>query len=246
MIRMRNINLALLRSLTTVVDSGGFTSAEKKIHRTQSNISEQIKRLESQLGARLLLRSKNGVKPTEEGERVLGYARRLLALEAEMAGQLGAARQTKILRIGFTDDFAQLYLARLLTRTRKALPEVQLRVTCDLSVHLKKGLAKGDFDLVLYKRTSASGPGKRIDREPIQWVAARNYKRDPDHPLPLLLFPKGCVYRQRAIALLEVHDQPWSLAFESPSTVSVQAAVQAGLGATVLTPRSTPKRCAAS
>lgn len=243
---MRSIDLALLRSLSTVAETGGFTSAEGRLHRTQSTISQQVKRLESHLGARLLLRSKNGVVPTEAGERVLGYARRLLALEAEMAGQFGAARYRKPLRIGFTDDFAQRHLPRLLKNVRTALPDIELRVTCDLSVHLRKGLTRGDFDLVFYKRTTSQGTGKVIEREPIRWIVSRGYRADPARPHPLVLFPKGCVYRQRALAVLETLDRPWTIVFESPSTASVQAAAQAGLGIALLTPSSTPRGCVAA
>lgn len=240
---MRHVDLSLLRSFLTVVDAGGFTAAEKRIHRTQSTISQHVMRLESQLGATLLLRSRDGVVPTDEGERVLAYARRLLSLESEMTTGVTARRKSAVVRLGITDDFAQLHLAGLLQRVRSSLPHVQLRVSCDLSIALRNGLAQGAFDLALYKRTRREGAGVRVLDEPIHWVAARGYAMDRRLPLPLVLFPRGCVYRQRALACLDAIDQPWTLAFESPSTVSVQAAVQSGLGIATLTPSATPSGC---
>jgi len=240
---MASLDLSLLRSFVTVVEAGGFTAAEKRVHRTQSTISQQVRRLEEQLGAVLLLRGKAGVSPTAEGERVLAYARRMLALESEMGSVLAAGGRAVTLRLGMTDDFAQQYLPALLQRARSALPQVQLRVTCDLSVALRQGLAQGDFDLAVYKRTSREGAGTRILSEPMEWMAARGFQLAPAAPLPLLLFPRGCVYRQRALARLDTVQQAWNLVFESPSTVSVQAAVAAGLGIAILTPASTPRGC---
>jgi DNA-binding transcriptional LysR family regulator len=242
---MRTVDLELLRSLVLVVECGGFSSAQKRVHLTQSTISQQIKRLESHLGAPLLLRSKSGVTPTEAGERVLSYARRMLALEAEMNAVVSQQRSVVTLRVGFTDDFAQLHLHELLNRVRALLPQVALRVTCDLSAHLRKGLAGGELDVVFYKRMGGTGPGARIAREPVEWVAARGYTRNASEPLPLLLFPSGCVYRQRALARLEASALAYTVVFESPSTLSVQAAVRAGLGIALLTPGSTPEGCCA-
>ena len=74
------IDLVLLRSFVTVVDTGNFTRAAEHLHLTQSTVSQQILRLEQQLDCRLLDRSQRQVLPTEEGDRLLGYARRLLRL----------------------------------------------------------------------------------------------------------------------------------------------------------------------
>src|SRR5258707_14927795 len=77
------LDLELLRSFVSVVDSGGFTRAGERVHRTQSTVSQQIKRLEDDLGQPLLNRTAKDVTPTEAGERLLSYARRLLSLAEE-------------------------------------------------------------------------------------------------------------------------------------------------------------------
>jgi DNA-binding transcriptional LysR family regulator len=77
------LDLELLRSFVSVVDAGGFTRAGERVHRTQSTVSQQIKRLEDDVGQPLLNRSGKDVTPTEAGERLLSYARRLLALAEE-------------------------------------------------------------------------------------------------------------------------------------------------------------------
>ena len=72
------LDLDLLRSFVSVVDAGGFTRAGERVHRTQSTVSQQIRRLEEALGCPLLHRNGKSVAPTEEGERLLSYARRIL------------------------------------------------------------------------------------------------------------------------------------------------------------------------
>jgi DNA-binding beta-propeller fold protein YncE len=65
------LDLELLRSFVSVVDAGGFTRAGERVHRTQSTVSQQIKRLEENVGRPLLDRNGKGAIPTEEGERLL-------------------------------------------------------------------------------------------------------------------------------------------------------------------------------
>lgn len=85
------LDLELLRSFVSVVEAGGFTRAGQRVHRTQSTVSQQIKRLEDDLGQQLLDRSGKDVLPTEAGERLLSYARRLLALAEEARDEIGRA-----------------------------------------------------------------------------------------------------------------------------------------------------------
>ena len=78
------LDLDLLRSFVSVVDAGGFTRAGERVHRTQSTVSQQIRRLEDSLGRELLHRNGKQATPTEEGERLLSYARRILAHASEL------------------------------------------------------------------------------------------------------------------------------------------------------------------
>lgn len=237
-------DLGLLKSFLAVVECGGFTAAAARVHRTQSTISQQVRKLEDELGLALLERTSSGVSPTNAGEQVLAYARRMLALGNELGDVIAGNRRSVNLRLGITDDYAQLHLSGLLDRLTRAYPQVKPVVTCALSNQLREGLGRGEYDLIIYKRTTAQGEGTRILREPMQWVASKRYRASADDPLALILFPEGCVYRQRAIARLNAANLRWRVVFESPSSVSVQAAVRAGLGIAILTPSSLPAGCA--
>ncbi len=78
------LDLDLLHSFVSVVDAGGFTRAGERVHRSQSTVSQQIRKLEETLECALFVRDGRQVHLTEDGERLLGYARRMLALSTEV------------------------------------------------------------------------------------------------------------------------------------------------------------------
>src|ERR1700687_1593433 len=98
-------DLELLRSFVSVVDSGGFTRAGERVHRTQSPVSQQIKRLEDDVGQPLLNRTGKDVTPTEAGERLLSYARRLLSLAEEARDVLARPGNEGAVRLGGPGGF---------------------------------------------------------------------------------------------------------------------------------------------
>src|SRR6202048_287793 len=107
-------DLELLRSFVSVVDSGGFTRAGERVHRTQSTVSQQIKRLEDDVGQPLLNRNGKDVTPTEAGERLLSYARRLLSLAEEARDVVARPSNEGAVRLGIPEDFAAYRLAEIL------------------------------------------------------------------------------------------------------------------------------------
>src|SRR5258708_5097468 len=115
-------DLELLRSFVSVVDAGGFTRAGERVHRTQSTVSQQIKRLEEDVGQPLLIRSGKDVTPTEAGERLLSYARRLLALAEEARDVVSRPGNEGAIRLGVPEDFAAYRLAKLLAAFFRAPP----------------------------------------------------------------------------------------------------------------------------
>src|ERR1700739_1612163 len=108
------LDLELLRRFVSVVDSGGFTRAGARVDRTQPTVSKQIKRLEDDVGQPLLNRTGKDVTPTEAGERLLSYARRLLSLAEEARDVLARPGNEGAVRLGIPEDFAAYRLAKLL------------------------------------------------------------------------------------------------------------------------------------
>ena len=229
------LDLDLLRSFVSVVDAGGFTRAGERVHRTQSTVSQQIKRLEADIGQPLLIRSGKDVTPTEAGERLLSYARRLLSLAEEARDVVARPGNEGAVRLGIPEDFAAYRLAKLLASFSRSHPAMRLDVRADQSIYLKRDLERGDLDLALLKRDAGDQGGIASWPERVHWVTSKNHPRDvATGSVPLIGFPAGCLYRSRAIHALESAGRSWHMAYTSSSLAGIQAAVAAGMGLSIL------------
>ncbi|MDB6050936.1 MAG: LysR family transcriptional regulator [Pseudomonas sp.] len=230
-------DLELLRTFVSVVDAGGFTKAGERVNRTQSTVSQQIRKLEEQLGRPLLLRQRAGktVQLTEDGEKLLGYARRLVALSFEAHSVLSSPEQSQVVKLGVPEDFDVQRLMVLLSGFSHQHPLVRLDTLSGLSVDLHAKLETKEIDLALVKRDckQSSAPALCQWPEHLTWVAGLSMQTLAD-PLPLAVFPQGCIYRERIIHALESAGRRWRVAFASQSLVGIQAAVSAGLGISLL------------
>jgi DNA-binding transcriptional LysR family regulator len=229
------LDLELLRSFVSVVDAGGFTRAGERVHRTQSTVSQQIKRLEEDIGRPLLNRSGRDVTPTEAGERLLSYARRLLALAEEARDVLTKPGHQGAVRLGVPEDFAAHRLAKLLAAFSRSHPGLRLDVRADQSTYLKRDLERGDLDLALFKRAVGEKGGIAVWPERVHWVTSKSHPVDSTNDsVPLIGFPTGCLYRSRAIHALESAGRAWHMAYTSSNLAGIQAAVAAGMGLSIL------------
>jgi DNA-binding transcriptional LysR family regulator len=229
------LDLELLRSFVSVVDSGGFTRAGERVHRTQSTVSQQIKRLEDDLGQPLLNRTGKDVTPTEAGERLLSYARRLLSLAEEARDVLAGPSKEGAVRLGIPEDFAAYRLTKLLASFSRSRPGLRLDVRVDQSTYLRRDLERGELDLALFKRGAGEKGGIAVWPERVHWVTSKTHPIDAEiRSVPLIGFPTGCLYRSRAIHAIESAGRAWHMAYTSSSLTGIQAAVAAGLGLSIL------------
>jgi DNA-binding transcriptional LysR family regulator len=210
------LDLELLRSFVSVVDAGGFTRAGERVHRTQSTVSQQIKRLEDDIGQPLLNRAGKDVTPTEAGEQLLSYARRLLSLAEEARDVLARPGNEGAVRLGIPEDFAAYRLAELLATFSRSHPGVRLDVRADQSAMLRRDLDRGELDLALLKRPAGEKGGIAVWPEKIHWVTSRSHPIDTAaHSIPLIGFPPGCLYRAGAIHAIESAGRAWHMTYTS-------------------------------
>lgn len=234
-------DLDVLRTFVAIVDNGSFTRAAERISRAQPTVSLQIKRLEDGLGCRLFDREGRDVQLTPHGEVLLNYARQLLKLAGEARARIMEPDVAGTVRLGTPEDFATTHLSEILARFARAHPRVALEVNCDFTVNLLADFSKGRYDLMLFKR-EPQGPGGGIGvwREVLDWAASPRLLLSEDEAVPLVLAPVPDVYRKRALAALDAAQRSWRIAYTSPSLAGLQAAVQAGLGITVLPTEMVP------
>ena len=232
--RVPDLDLDLLRGFVTVAERGGFTAAGTALGLTQSAISLKVKRLEDILGKRVLDRGGRGVALTRDGETLLAYARRILALNDEAVRRMIAPPVEGRLRLGVADHFIPRNLAPVLASFTRTYPQVRLEVEVGRSHELRAAMADGALDLVLGKRRDGETEGRPIFTETIVWVAAPDWDAPEGRPLPIAMLPQGCMFRDRALAALARAGMAFEVVFTSASLPGVAAAAQAGFATTVL------------
>ncbi len=233
MASLPNLDIDLLRAFVAVAETGSFTRAAGHLGRVQSAVSMQVKRLEEVAGQRLFDRSRRKVALSPDGEVLLGYARRMLALNQAALSDLGQAAVAGRVRLG-TADTAAYFLPGILARFAQALPRVQLEVRCDRSWHLLDALDAGELDLALVTQQGDRRGGRALRREPLVWASARGQTAHETDPLPLAVFAPGCAYRAAAMDALDRAGRAWRVAYSSTSVTGVQAAAVTGLAVGVL------------
>ena len=225
----------LLQSFVAIVETGSFTRAGERMHLTQSTISQQMRRLEQQLGCPLLDRSGRQVVTTAQGETLLGLARRILGLLAQAGDRVGEASLP--LRLGVPEDFAAGAMTAVLAAFARQYPEVRLEVQSDLSHALWQAFEAGELDLALIKQGRGQGEPIARWREPLAWANSRDWPAGERDPVPLVVFPSEGLYRRQITDALDARGIPWRIAYVSASLASLQGAVSAGIGVSLLPTR---------
>ncbi|MCG4272524.1 LysR family transcriptional regulator [Acetobacter senegalensis] len=228
------IDTDLLESFLAVAEERNFTFAAARMGLTQSTISQHIRRLESQLGQQLFLRSTHHVALLPEGERFLPHARRILNTIEDAERDLAAPGVTGHVRLGVAEDFATSRLPDILRRFRRFYPGITLQVEVGLSGNLLDKFHTGFFDIVLVKTRSSTQQALPLMADPLVWVISPD---EPDlckqRPLPLALHPEPSVSRSMALEALSAAHIPFVITHTSLSITGLRAGVIAGLGVSV-------------
>ncbi|MFI1166176.1 LysR substrate-binding domain-containing protein [Streptomyces sp. NPDC020801] len=221
---------AQLRTFLAVAQSLSFTRAARRLGLRQSTVSQHVRRLEDATGRLLFTRDTHSVELTEDGEAMLGFARRILRVHEQAAAFFTGTRVRGRLRFGASEDFVLTRLPEILEGFRYEHPEVDLELTVELSGTLHEQLAAGRLDLVLAKRRPEDPRGEPVWRDRLVWIGAERLRLDPDRPVPLIVYPPPGISRALAFEALERQGRPWRIACTSGSLNGLIAAARAGLG----------------
>jgi len=235
-----NIPIELLRTLVAIADLGSFTKAGGALNLTQSAISAQVKRLQQLVGAELFTKSGPGLRLTGQGEIVLGYAQRILAMNDQILSFGGARPNGQPLRVGFPIAFAEMALLELISRcsSSKGIQGVQIR--CDISENMLKYLVSGRLDVAVLINPSQAPPHVYSEwSEQMVFVCAHDFLLSPGTPLPLVSWPSTLSDRVM-IEACEKSGVAYSVAFIGADYLARHLAVQGGLGFVAMVERTVP------
>ena len=224
----------LLRSFIAIVEAGGFTRAAERLHMTQSTLSQQLGRLEEAVGQTLVDRDARPVRPSAAGERLLGYARRIMTLQNEATAALGNPAGTSPIHIGLPEDVFSQPMARLFGEFARRHQEIHLDVSAGLSRDLTRRYRGGEFDIVIVKEPAPSNDCRASFPEATSWFESRDAPDSWPNPVPLVTFPPGGLYRETMFERIERERRHWYVAFSGSSLNNVLVAVEGGLGITLL------------
>lgn len=226
---MRTLDLTALRSFTAVADTGGVTRAAGRLNLTQSAVSMQLKRLEESLGQALLDRSGRGVALTAEGEQLLGYARRMLALNDEALARLTGEAWVGEIRFGVPHDIVYPHIPAVLAQFARSHPRVRVSLSSSHTRKLLWAFSRGEVDLILTTEDRTPEGGETLAERRLVWIGAKGSRAWRERPLKLA-FEHICAFRPLALRALEDAEVPWTMAVESDSTRTVEASLAADLG----------------
>lgn len=237
---MKNLPTDLLRSFVTVIELGGFTQAAEWLGRSQPAISLQIKRLEQLVEQTLLIRSGQQLELSQAGQLLFRYAKQILAINDEAVAQFSKTAVSGKIHFGIPSEFATTLLPKIVGRFAQAYPNVTLEVTCALSKQLLSEPHRYDLILALHDDPSTAGDNL-VKEDDLVWVTGIDHDAHLQLPLPLIVAPKGCIYRKRGVEQLKGNNRDWRIVYTIPDLTGIQAAINEGLGVTVLAKSTVPE-----
>ena len=236
---MTDLQIDWIKCFLAVVDTGSLTAAAPEVHRSQSAVSMQLKKLEAALGCSLLIRGPRKLELTPQGQRLLGYARRMHELHAEVLDEFHGQRVSGSVRLGVPDDYAAKYLTPVLQRFAPRHGGVEIELLCEQSTALIPRVERGELDLALVSRDHARR-GTWLFHEPLVWVGAPQFETWRKDPLPIAVYEDASLAKRNALAALGKQGRRFKVVYNSSSLAGQIAAVESGLAVAVLTQCSAP------
>jgi len=228
------LDLDQLQSFCVIADCGSFTEAARRVHKTQSAVSMQIKRLEERLGQMLFSRDGRTITLTAHGRELYAIARKMLKLNSKIIDVFNDADLTGSIRFGVPDDYAVRLLPVILSQFQRTHPKIAIDVKCMASEELLSGMHSGKFDLIIFTQGTQHEFGEVFRTEKIYWVAKENGTAINLDPIPMAMGDVGCCWRSEATNNLNQSNKDFRIAYTSSNATAIISAVLSDLAVGVL------------
>ncbi|MGB3070061.1 MAG: LysR substrate-binding domain-containing protein [Ottowia sp.] len=232
---VRDLDLPLLRTFVAAAERQNFALAAEKVFRTQAAVSQQMQRLEAVVGCSLFTRVGRNKRLTDQGVRLLEYARRIVMLNDEAYRAITQEVFEHPVKIGACVDAVDTLLPEYLAMCAETYPGLRIDIQVGRSRWLGSALRRGEVDLMLDVAPHDEFHHVVLRTSPVVWIARARFRAQPSAPLPLVLVDSGCLFRRMAMEVLTQSKRPWRAAFQTSTLTGVRAALRAGLG---ITPRT--------
>jgi DNA-binding transcriptional LysR family regulator len=224
-----NLDVDLLKTFLAIADTGSFTKAAEEVHKTQSAISMQMKRLEELLGVPLFAKDGRMSRFTTDGERLVDYARRIVSFNDEVVSVFTKPELTGTIRFGTPDDYAEKFLPEILARFARTHPLITVNVDCRGSGELFTRVKRSEIDLALVTHGCDIVTDEPVRREQLVWVTSMRHCAHMAEVVPLAVSHSGCEWRGKVLKSLDMQGRKYRVAYSTPNSNAVNAAVMQGL-----------------
>lgn len=241
---VRNIDIGLLRAFTAVVETGSVTEAAAMLSLTQAAVSQQIRRLEEFFGKQMFVRAQRRLTLSSDGERLLPYAQRLIALNDETWRAMAAPAFAGEVRLGVPYDLVARFLPKVLRRFDKRFPNVRVSLMTSTSRLLLEALSRGELDVALATEAARPARAESLLVDQLVWVGAAGGNAHLRDPLPVSLGADTCAFRPHALAALAKWHRQWRPVSESNSLEPMIATLEADLAVAPMLSCAVPGRLA--
>lgn len=231
----RTLNLDTLRGFVAICETGSFRQAAVRVNRSPSAVSLQIGKLEALLNAQLLHRDARSVVLTEQGEVLLGFARRLLGISDEAMSLFHGSPLSGRLRLAAPHDLGITLVPGLLRRLAETHPGIVVEVRLDTTETVQRQLSDGEANLALFNDVGA--PPIRVQdlfSERLVWLMRDGGRAVEREPLPLAAAEVGCAWRDASLQALQTAERPYRIAYSSDTSMGQVAALRADLAVAAL------------
>jgi DNA-binding transcriptional LysR family regulator len=226
---MRHLSPEALQTIVALAECKTFAAAAEQMHLTQAAISQQVKRLEEQLGQAIFQKVGRRMVFSEAGLMLVEHARKILAVQQEALLALKGHQVDGVLRLGVPQDYAEDMLLEVLRKFSARYPRIRLEVRVDKNQTLLQEMNDARLDIILALADPKSAPIKPLAKADIEWLASEDFEWR-EGALPLVLLDAPCMFRARALEALARDAVPHRIAYSTGSLSGARAAVAAGLG----------------
>ena len=233
------LDIELLQTLSAIADTGSFGAAAETVHRTQSAVSMQMKRLEEIVGQPLFEKQGRRAVLTVHGQNLLLYARRMLRLQDEALASFRSPEVSGEVRLGVCDDYVLSFMPPILASYASAYPQVHISLDSQTSARLIKATGRGELDLALVNIVQPDLDYERLIRDRLVWVTSSNHPVHEAELLPLAI-ESSCLWGTWAQQALERARKNYRLAYSTFNLGGLVAIVEAGLAVSVMSRSAVP------
>jgi LysR family transcriptional regulator, hydrogen peroxide-inducible genes activator len=235
-----------LKYFCAVAKTGNFTRAAAQEHVAQPSLSQQIQKMEQELGAKLFDRLGRGVRLTAFGQAFLPRAQAILRDLGEAASEIQqmAGSESGTIVFGSIPTIAPYFLPRRASRFLKQYPQVRLEIVEEITPVLLARLQEGTMDMALVALPVAGAEFlcKEILKERMHLVVPKEHRlaREKSTPLkeveaePFLLLKEGHCFRESVVSACQRSRTKLHVVFETGQFSSILAMVSAGMGISVV------------